>query len=183
MPSDLFAPLPTARLHMRAPALQDAAALSALKTPFVSKGLASWPSPFTPQMARQRIESVRSAAARGDALPCVITLRDGKALAGWVALHRIPESPGRAALSYWLGMAYHGHGYAGEAARALIQAGFTRLGLEVIEAGAQLENAASFAVMRACGMAAAGERMVYASSRDRDERCGFYEISRPPGPI
>ena len=58
-------------------------------------------------------------------------------------------------------------------------AGITEADLNVIEAGAQPENAVSFAVMRWCGMTPAGERMVFAPARERDELCLLYEKVRP----
>jgi ribosomal-protein-alanine N-acetyltransferase len=68
-----------------------------------------------------------------------------------------------------------------EAAPATVAAAFARLGLDVIEAGAQPGNAASFAVMRACGMQPIGERDVFAAARGRHERCMFYEVRRLSG--
>ena len=131
-------------------------------------------------MARQRIESAREAARRKKALTYAITLKDSGKLIGWIGLARCETNPRRAALSYWLGADYHGRGFAREALAGLLQTSFSLLQLDVIEGGAQLENTSSFAVMRACGMAEAGQRMVHAPSRGRDEPCLFYEIHRPP---
>jgi ribosomal-protein-alanine N-acetyltransferase len=63
-----------------------------------------------------------------------------------------------------------------EAAPATVAAAFERLELDVIEAGAQPGNAASFAVMRVCGMQPVGERDVFAAARGRHERCMFHEV-------
>jgi len=49
----------------------------------------------------------------------------------------------------------------------------------VVEAGAQLGNIASFAVMRACSMTLAHESLVYVQARGQDELCAFYEIRHP----
>lgn len=48
-----------------------------------------------------------------------------------------------------------------------------------MEAGAQVENQASFAVMAALGMTPADERMVYSSVRERQEPTQFFELRRP----
>lgn len=69
MPFDLFQPIETARLRLRCVAPQDAEATSALMTQAVSNWLASWALPFTPQMARHRIELAREAASRGTRCP------------------------------------------------------------------------------------------------------------------
>ena len=66
-----------------------------------------------------------------------------------------------------------------EAAAATVSAAFERLDLDVIEACAQPENAASFAIMRRLGMVRAGERAVFAPARDCEELCVFYELRRP----
>ena len=126
-----------------------------------------------------RVESVLGPASCGDSLPCVIERRSDAAIVGWMVLRRDPDDPRRGALGYWIGKLFQGQGIAREAAISLIQAGFARLDLDVIEAGAQIGNAASLAVMRACGMVEAGRRLVHASARDRDELCVFYELRRP----
>lgn len=178
MPSEPFAPIETDRLHLRCVALGDAAATAALMTEGVSRWLASWPVPFTAEMARRRIEAVRERACRKDMAPFAIILKETGALAGWMSLERCTAAPRRGALGYWLGEAFHGQGLAQEALVAVLRAGFGLLDLDVIEAGAQPENAKSLAMMRACGMSAAGKRMVYAASRCRRELCQFYEIGR-----
>lgn len=178
MLTEPFAPIETPRLRLRCVASEDAAATSALMTEFVSKWLASWPTPFTPERASQRIELAREAARRKDMIPCKITVKETGQLVGWITLARSESDERRGALGYWLGEQYHGQGFAREALAALLLDGFRLLDLDVIEAGAQPENAGSFAVMRACGMIEAGKRMVHAPSRNRDELCLFYEMNR-----
>ena len=53
--------------------------------------------------------------------------------------------------------------------------------IEAVEAGAQIANQASFAVMEAMGMTTIDERMVYSPVRDREEAYRFYELRRPRG--
>lgn len=178
MQEEPFAPIVTPRFRLRCPIPADAPALSALMTGSVSEGLASWPVPYTPSMALERIVQARHAAGVGTALPCAIILQESSVLAGWAALNRVEDEPHRGELSYWVGADYQGQGYAAEAVAALLRAGFNRLGMSMIEAGAQLANMASFAVMRACFMSRADERLVYAPSRGRDEPCLFYRLSR-----
>lgn len=173
-----FTPIITPRLQLRCPVPADAPVLSALMTRPVSDGLASWPVPYTQAMALERIAQARHAAGAGTALPCVIILQESGALAGWAALNRAENEPHLGELSYWVGTEHQRKGYAAEAVAALLGAGFNRVGLSMIEAGAQRANAPSFAVMRACGMSRADERLVYAPARGRDEPCLFYQLSR-----
>lgn len=144
----------------------------------VSRWLASWPLPFTKAMAESRIQGMRDDALQANALPYAVVLKEGHELAGWVTVTRGAHDPFRGALGYWLGQPYQGRGLAREAVAAVLWAGFAQLGLDVIEAGAQPENTGSFAVMRACGMAPAGQRMVDAPARGCAELCYFYEINR-----
>lgn len=177
--ADPFDPVKTARLKLRCVRPGDAARTSAMMTPAVSRWVASWPVPFTPEMAAERIAAARKAAEEGRALPFVVERRSDGALLGWVGVNRDAMSNRRGVLGYWLGEEHHGYGYMREAVSAVVAAAFEKLNLDVIEAGAQPGNAASFAVLRGCGMTPAGERMVFAPARDRDELCLFYEAARP----
>jgi ribosomal-protein-alanine N-acetyltransferase len=175
----LFPPILTARLLLRCVEAGDSAATAALITPAVSQWVARWPYPFTAEMAAARIADSRAAAALGEELPFAIVEQSAGVLIGWLVIHRNDVEPTRASFGYWLGEAWHGRGYMREAAPPALDDAFSRLGLTVIEAGAQPGNTASFAIMRACGMSPAGERMVPAPARGRDELCHVYERHRP----
>jgi ribosomal-protein-alanine N-acetyltransferase len=176
----LFPPIETARLILRCVESEDVAAMAALITPAVSQSVARWPYPFTSDMASTRIADARAAAAAGDELPFALVEKSLGAMIGWLVIHRHAEERSRGSFGYWLGEAWHGQGYMREAAPPALDCGFTLLELDVIEAGAQLDNAASFAIMRACGMNPVGDRMSPAPARGRDELCRFYELRRQP---
>lgn len=144
-------------------------------TPAVSRWLASWPTPFTPAMAADRIERWRKWTQAGDALAFAITSRVTDELVGWATIQR-DEDPSSGSFSYWLAEQFQGRGYMRELAPVALAAGFELLDLDRIRAGAQIDNSASFAVMRACGMEPVGEAMIYAPARAREELCLFYEI-------
>ena len=80
-----------------------------------------------------------------------VTLKADGALVGHVAFH-----PWFAPRTYEIGWAfnrrYHGQGYATEAARALLEYWFERLGLHRVIATCQPENVASYRVMEKLGM-------------------------------
>ncbi len=65
-----------------------------------------------------------------------------------------------------------------DAALAAVRAGFAVLDLDVIEAGVQPENEASLRVLHRLGMRPIGERVIFASARNREELCHYYGISR-----
>ncbi|MBX7200756.1 MAG: GNAT family N-acetyltransferase [Rhodospirillaceae bacterium] len=177
----IFPPLVTPRLILRCPESRDAADVSRLITPGVARWVGTWSHPFTPPMAMERIKGARVWAAEHKAAPFAVTRKDDGAFMGWIGVTKnAPDRDGttRATLGYWLGEDFHGHGYMREAGPRVVQAAFTWLDVAVIDAVAQLANAASFAVMKACGMAHVDDRMVFAPSRNADEMCGVYEARR-----
>lgn len=173
-----FQPIETARLLLRCISPDDAHSTSSLMTPEVSRWVAYWPVPFTYEMAVERIESALKLAHAGDMLPFAVVEKASGEMIGWVAGNRDPENRRRASFGYWLGEKHHGKGYMREVAPVALAAAFKLLDVDVIEAGAQPGNTASFAIMRRCGMVFTGERMVYAPARQRKELCHFYEIER-----
>ena len=173
-----FEPVETERLLLRCVLPADATATSALITSEISRWLASWPFPYTPEMAANRIESMRDLAYEGNALPlAVVTKYNGK-LAGWATVSRDFHQRRRGSFGYWLGEQCHGNGFMKEAAPVALGLAFKLMNLDVIEAGAQPENVGSLAIMRLCGMKMIGERMLFAPARNRSELCRFYEIER-----
>jgi len=66
--ADLFKPVETARLKLRCARPGDAARIAATITPAVSQWLASWPVPFTLEMAVEGIAAARRAAEEREAL-------------------------------------------------------------------------------------------------------------------
>jgi ribosomal-protein-alanine N-acetyltransferase len=179
--SDPLASLGTERLRLRCVQSEDAAQVSRLMTPAISRWVASWPVPFTPEMAAERIAAAREAAEMGRLLPFAIERRFDGVLLGWISVTRDAKDDRRGELGYWLGEEHHGRGYMREAAAVVVAAAFDRLGLEVIEAGAQPGNVDAFAVLRGCGMASTGGRTVFAPARGHDELYLFYETARPNG--
>jgi ribosomal-protein-alanine N-acetyltransferase len=179
MKDEPFEPLETTRLLLRCVAEEDAGPTAELMTPEASRWIASWPVPFTHMMAIERIKAAREQAYAGMMLPFAIIEKATAELIGWITLNRDHANFRCGSLGYWLGENHHGKGYMRELATMVLEAGFKLLDLDIIEAGAQPENVASFAIMRACGMQAAGDGMVYAPARGREEFCVFYEIKRP----
>lgn len=151
-----------------------------MMTPEISRWVASWPVPSTHEMAATRIEAARRLARAGEALPLGVVERASGGLIGWVGFRRDRDERRRGSFGCWLGKEHQGKGCMRELAPVALSAAFEPLDLDVIEAAAQPANAASFAVMLACGMHPVGEGMVYAPARERDELCRFYEVLRRP---
>lgn len=104
----------------------------------------------------------------------------GDQFAGNITL-TMQSNVGRSAeLGYTIAPRWRGQGVATEAARAVIDFAFDTVGLQRIEACCSVENVASGAVLKKCGMYCEGHlRQKYRSLRDRFEDCDLYAILRP----
>lgn len=176
MTTDPFDPLDTMRLRLRCPRLSDVTGLTALVTPAITRWMASWTFPLTASLAEDRIKSAQTAAVARRAMCCIIEAE--RVLAGWIEIGQSETDPGTGALSYWIGEAHQGRGYAREAASSLMPKAFAFLRLNTIEAGTQPENFGSLGVMRALGMRYVGERSVFATARERNEMCSYFALDR-----
>ena len=103
--------------------------------------------PFTTEQARAFVDDNTGEQARAFA----VLLKADDTLVGHMVFH-----PWFAPLTYEIGWVFdpanQGHGYATEAARALLQYGFEALRLHRIIATCQPENVASYRVMEKLGM-------------------------------
>jgi ribosomal-protein-alanine N-acetyltransferase len=89
----------------------------------VSRRLASWPVPYTVEMAERRIEEARGAAWNRRLLPLVLERRSDGVLLGWISVAPAsPAEPRLGMLTHWLGEAFHGQGIMREAAPPAIAA-------------------------------------------------------------
>jgi ribosomal-protein-alanine N-acetyltransferase len=176
--SDSGESIETARLRLRVVQDGDAKAVARLMTPEVVRWLASWPSPVPETFARDRLAEMRAAVHDGRGVCLAIEQRGDPSFMGTVTVFRSKDDPARGGLGYWLGEPYHRQGFMTEAATAAVAIAFARLDLHVIEAGAQPENRGSLAVMRALGMRPVGARLMWASGRQREELCEYFEVTR-----
>jgi len=170
--------LETPRLLLRCAEPRDAAALAGLMSESVSRRLASWPVPYTPPMALDRIAGVRMAAAERRSLPLVIERRADGAVAGWISVSRAPGDRSTALLTYWLGEAFQGQGLMREAAPAALSEAFRQMDVARVRAAVQPDNAPSLAVVRLLGMAPLGEGRIWCPARGQEEACLWFEAPR-----
>ena len=144
--------LTTPRLLLRNFGADDAARLPALCGAFeVSRVCMKVPHPYSEDDARFFLEHVCTAAS---SLTLAIVRREDDELMGCVSLDAIGDAS--ASLGYWLGRPFWGHGYATEAAQAIVAHGFSSLGLERVHGSHFVENPASGAVMSKLGFVATG---------------------------
>lgn len=130
----------TQRLVLRPWASDDAASLYRhARHPNLGPS-AGWPTHTTIADSRRAIVDVLIAPEE-----YAITLH-GEPI-GSVGLHQ----PGEPELGYWIAADHQGHGYATEAARAVLDRAFTQLGVAEVSANAAVDNVASQRVLTKLG--------------------------------
>jgi RimJ/RimL family protein N-acetyltransferase len=149
----------TERLALRELRVEDAHAIAMRAgDKRVARYLIAVPSPYPVALAARWITSRIVWWAQGRGVTLAITRRETQhELLGTVSLRRFVRDR-RAELGYWLGADVWGHGYATEAADALVDFGFARLGLSRIYAQVLDGNDASCRVLEKLGMINEGMR-------------------------
>ncbi len=146
-----IASLSTARLRLSAPDARDIPEIVRLANNIeVVRTLARVPHPFGPEDARYFLDEV---------VPKEPTWRIGRksdgALLGFVGLNPM-EKPSVMERGYWFGQEHWRQGYATEAARAVVDHAFSKLGVETIVSGHFAMNPASGRVLAKIGFRETG---------------------------
>jgi ribosomal-protein-alanine N-acetyltransferase len=140
---------------------RDAPAIAEMMTEAISKRLASWPVPFSPPMAEEKISSARGAAVQRRSLPLVLERKSDGAICGWVSLMCPPGEDRVALTTYWLGEQYQGQGLMREAGPVAVELAFKHMEIDYLRAAVQPDNAASLAVIRLLGFGPLGEGSIW----------------------
>lgn len=162
--------LTTRRLNLRSLKLSDAADVSALMTPKVSRWLTNFPTPFSTTDAASRIRRIGEAEAAGRACVFGFERMEDRAFVGWFGVY-LNATRSFGVLGYWLGEKYQGAGFMREGAPVALAVAKKRLNIIALQAFIHPDNLPSLALAQSLGLAAVGEKMVYASARDQDELC------------
>ncbi len=104
-------------------------------------------------------DQVRAFLAERGSHVLAIELPPGGRVIGEVLLRQLSEEHRQGELGYVLNPAYQGKGYASEAARALLRAGFEELGLHRIMARLDARNKPSAALLERLGMRLEGHHV------------------------
>jgi 8-oxo-dGTP diphosphatase len=117
----------------------------------VARFLPHVPYPYGPGAAEDWIGHTRRGLAAGSEVTLAVTCKEDAALVGAISLNL--SLHGRSAeLGYWIGRPYWGHGYATEAAAAMLRHGFERLGLQRVGARTLGHNKPSLRVLEKLGL-------------------------------
>jgi ribosomal-protein-alanine N-acetyltransferase len=114
--------------------------------------------------AEQFIEMLHAQSAADVRRHWAITL--DAAVIGLIALHAWERHHRRAELGYELAAAHRGHGIATEAARAVIEFGFTTMALHRIQAGTLADNSRSVRLLERLGFQREGVLRQYSLEGD-----------------
>lgn len=148
--------LETERLTLRPFTVEDSDDLFALQSdPFV---LRYWDSPPWGERSRvdRFLDGCRRMAEEGSGARVVVERTSDRAFVGWCTFNGWNPEPRSASLGYCLAQAAWGHGYATEAARALLGWAYDALDLNRVQAEADTRNAASARVLEKLGFVREG---------------------------
>ncbi len=109
------------------------------------------PHPYEDGMAEQWISEHRAQFEEGSLVAFAIVLQETSELVGAISL-TVDREQHKAELGYWVGQPFWNRGYATEAARSIVEYGFTRLDLNRISSRHLVRNPASGRVMQKIGM-------------------------------
>ena len=147
--------LTTARLVLRPFGPADATAVHRyVSDRDVAATTASIPHPYPDGGALDWIEKEAQAAARGESVVFAVTAAPHGVI-GAAGL-RLEAAHAKAELGYWIGKPHWRHGYATEAAQAVVRYGFEQLHLERIHARFMTRNRASGRVLEKLGFTREG---------------------------
>ncbi len=161
----MFAPIPdpvtlptleTSRLTLRFFNMDDAADVQRLAgAREIADTTLNIPHPYEDGMADQWIASHKAEYEEGTSVIFAVVLRDSLQLIGAIGL-TIDRSAEKGDLGYWIGKSFWSQGFCTEAAGAVLDFGFTTLGLNRISARHFARNPASGRVMKKIGMTREG---------------------------
>lgn len=137
----------TSRLRLRQIALEDASVLYEYwSDPSVTEFMNIEPFESI-EKAEEMIRFLNKLTEDQQAIRYSITMKDTELIVGTCGFNSLDFHNGRAEIGYDLGRSFWGQGYASEAVGALIQKGFTELGLNRIEAKVEPGNANSIKLL------------------------------------
>jgi len=148
--------LRTDRLELRVPQAADFAEWARMRRAsraFLQPWEPEWPRDHLSQRSfRRRVRWSRVEAEGGRSLSFLIFTRAPRRMVGGITLSNIRRGPSQCGtLGYWIGENHARRGYMTEATEAVVRHAFDAEGLTRLEAACLEENAASRALLSACG--------------------------------
>jgi len=172
-------PLETERLRLRPLMESDAAEMARhLNDPGVGKGLTYSPYPYSLDVAVRWLKDVAFASQQDQSRYWALTRRDDGGFLGILGFS-FCRTHDRAEMHYWVGRPFWNHGYATEAARAMIPVIFAQEpSLRRLEINHRSGNLASRRVVEKCGFVFEGELRSYVKRFGQHDNVRFYSLLR-----
>ncbi|MBW5412564.1 GNAT family N-acetyltransferase [Pseudomonas sp. MAG002Y] len=146
--------------------------------PDIASMTGTLPSPYTLELAKHWISNHERWFMEGRSLNLAVVLQEHAALIGTISLSGFGSPHRKAGLAYWIGKAYWNQGYCSEAARVVIEYGFTTLGLNRIFGECFKRNRASIRVLEKLGMSYEGCRREDMHKAEQFEDVMMYGLLR-----
>ena len=149
----------------------------------VAEALLNIPHPYPAGAAEEWISTHSARWEQEEGLDLAIERQDDGLLLGAIGLG-IKREHSHAALGYWMGVPYWGHGYATEAGREVVRYAFEELGLNRVYAFHFTRNPASGRVLQKIGMVHEGVRRAHLLKESEyldDEAYGILRSEYPDG--
>jgi RimJ/RimL family protein N-acetyltransferase len=149
-----FTALTTQRLVLRRFRPEDLDAFVAYRSDPETARYQSWEAPYRPSQARQFLQELEAIHpdTPGEWFQFAVALRHTDRLIGDCGAHVQAEDSRQAEIGFTLAPPHQGHGYATEAARALLRVAFEDLGLHRVFGRLDARNSASSRVLERLGM-------------------------------
>ena len=146
-------PIRSRRLVLRLPEKWDVIAIrKAAAHPSTRWGVHLLPRPYLRRHAVEFVNRKRRQFRNRESLALAVTSLDDGSFVGMIELSHLSPSDRCGELGYWIAPGQRGHGYATEAAKAMVDVGFRLLRLHRIEARAFARNRASIRVLEKAGL-------------------------------
>lgn len=145
-------PIETERLLLRPLGPQDLEAMLDIQSREDVARYLYWEPRSRPEVERFISQSTSTLEREGDRLRLAIVLREGDVVIGDVVLAWLSETHRTGEIGFLVHPDYQGHGYAREAALALMRLGFEEMGLHRIIGRTDDRNEASAKVLERLGM-------------------------------
>ncbi|MEM0966239.1 MAG: GNAT family N-acetyltransferase [Verrucomicrobiota bacterium] len=173
-----FPTIQTTRLTLRGFRIEEASRVQKLAgNPAVAKTTQHIPHPYLDGMAERWISTHLKQFYHQEGITFAIEERESGELIGAIGLE-FNASQKRGTLGYWIGTQFWGKGFCTEAAKAVIEYGFTEMNCHKIEANHMKENRASGRVMEKCGMKHEGSLADHTLKSGRFHTTEFYGITK-----
>jgi len=178
--SDMFGAhcpvLVTERLVLRAPHRDDVETMAELaNNPAIAAMLTRMPHPYGRHDARSFVE--RAANPEPGKCTYAMTLGDTGAFIGCCGIEP-QEDPAGLKLGYWVGQPYWGHGYASEAAQAVIDMAFRTRAIDHVDAGCRVINQRSRRVIEKCGFRYRAHDVLFSRASGKPITMEEYRLDR-----